>query len=91
VAFVPVAPRVFVGGTPVATLADKDVVAGCPLNVSGSAQTWLRVLWLAGAVRVTSNLLPLVLRTSVGLCLAGDQAPQGPPIVGATQPRVLGT
>jgi hypothetical protein len=27
----------------------------------------------------------------VGLCLAPDQAPQGPPIVSSTQPRVLGT
>jgi hypothetical protein len=42
-------------------------------------------------VRVTASLMPLILQTSVGLCLAADQAPQGPPVVSSTQPRVLGT
>jgi hypothetical protein len=35
--------------------------------------------------------MPVILQTSVGLCLAADQAPQGPVIVSSTQPRVVGT
>jgi hypothetical protein len=91
VTFIPSAPRVLVSGMPVATLPDAAPVAGCAFNVSGAPHPCLRVQWLVPAVRVKSTLLPLVLQTSAGLCLAGDQAPQGPPIISATQPRVLGT
>ena len=51
----------------------------------------VRVQWLVPALRVKVNLAPVILQTSVGLCLAADQAPQGPPMVSATQPRVIGT
>jgi hypothetical protein len=49
------------------------------------------VQWLVPAARVKASLSPVVLQASVGLCLAADQAPQGPPVVVATQPRVIGT
>lgn len=91
VAFVPTGPRVFVNGAPVATMADKDTVGGCAFNVSGSPHPCLRITWRFAAQRVTSNLSPVVLQVSAGVCLAGDQAPQGPPIIRTTQPRVLGT
>ncbi len=91
VTFIPSAPRVLVSGMPVATMPDTALVAGCAFNVSGAPHPCMRVQWLLPAVRVKSNLLPLVLQTSAGLCLAGDQAPQGPPIISTTQPRVLGT
>lgn len=91
VTFVPSGPRVFVNGSPVATTADMDQVAGCAFNVSGSPHPCLTVKWLVPAQRVTSNLLPLILQASGGLCVAGDQAPQGPPIVSSTQPRVVAT
>jgi hypothetical protein len=91
VTFVPSAPRVFVSGAPVATMADSDVVAGCAFNVSGSPHPCMRVQWTVPALRVSSNLSPVILRTSAGLCLAADQAPQGAPIIGNTQPRAFGT
>jgi hypothetical protein len=76
---------------PAATLADQYLIAGCVFNVSGAPHPCVRVQWLVPAVRVTASLMPLILQTSVGLCLAADQAPQGPPVVSSTQPRVLGT
>jgi hypothetical protein len=33
---------------------------------------------------------PAILQTSSGLCLSGEQAPQGPPSVLFTQTRVTG-
>ena len=84
-------PRVFVSGQPVATMTDMDIVAGCAFNLSGAPHPCLQIRWLAPALRVTSSLAPLILLTRGGACLAADQAPQGPPIIGSTQVRVLGT
>jgi hypothetical protein len=76
---------------PAATMADQYLIAGCVFNVAGAPHPCVRVQWLVPAVRVTASLMPLILQTSVGLCLAADQVPQGPPVVSSTQPRVLGT
>jgi hypothetical protein len=82
--------RVLVGGMPVATLADQFVVAGCVFNISGSPHPCVRVQWLTPATRVLVNGQPAILQSSTGLSLAADQAPQGPPSIVATQPRVIG-
>jgi hypothetical protein len=50
----------------------------------------VRVQWLVPATRVTSMGQPVLLQTSVGLCLSPEQAPQGPPSIVSTQPRVVG-
>jgi len=91
VTIIPSAPRVLVSGMPVATLVDTALIAGCAFNVAGAPHPCVRVQWMVPAVRVKSSLAPLILQTSAGLALAVDQAPQGPPIIVATQPRVLGT
>ena len=83
--------RVLVSGMPVATLADTFLVAGCVFNVSGAPHPCVKVQWLVPAARVLINGQPAILQTSVGLSLAADMAPQGPPVVVATQPRVIGT
>ena len=83
--------RVLVSGMPVATIADTFVVAGCAFNIGGSPHPCVKIQWLVPAIRVLVNGQPPILQTSTGLCLAADQAPQGPPIVISTQPRVIGT
>jgi hypothetical protein len=88
---VPAAPRVLLSGMPAATLADQYVIAGCVLNVLGAPHPCVRVQWLVPALRVKASFAPVILQTSVGLCLAADQAPQGPPVISSTQPRVRGT
>ncbi|HEX9893373.1 MAG TPA: hypothetical protein VGA78_05585 [Gemmatimonadales bacterium] len=88
---IPATPRVLLSGMPAATMADQYLIAGCVFNVAGAPHPCVRVQWLVPAVRVTASLMPLILQTSVGLCLAADQVPQGPPVVSSTQPRVLGT
>ena len=88
---VPTNMRVLVAGMPAAVLADTFLVAGCAFNVSGAPQPCLRVQWLTPAVRVLINGQPPILQSSTGLTLGPTQAPQGAPMVVATQPRVVGT
>ena len=83
--------RVLVSGMPVATLADQSLVAGCAFNVAGAPQPCVRVQWVVPALRVLVNGQPALLQTSVGLCLGPTQAPQGPAVITANQPRVIGT
>jgi uncharacterized Zn-binding protein involved in type VI secretion len=88
---VPTNTRVLVSGQPVATFGDQFLIAGCPFVIGGSPHPCIKVQWLVPAAHVLINGQPAILQTSTGLCLAADQAPQGPPIVVATQVRVGGT
>ena len=90
VSVIPSNTRVLVGGQPVATLADTYLVAGCAFNVSGKPQPCVKVQWLVPATRVLINGQPPILQSSPGLCQSPEQIPQGPPIVAATQTRVIG-
>jgi hypothetical protein len=92
---VPSQPRVLVTGQPVTTMVSLITVAGCPFNVSGAPHPCVTVKWLMPAARVLVGGQPAAVVPSPGpgpgLCLAPDQAPQGPPIVATVQPRVIGT
>jgi uncharacterized Zn-binding protein involved in type VI secretion len=81
-------PRVTVSGNPAATVADTYTVTGCALNISGKPQPCVTIQWPGPATRVTVNGSPVVLATSTGICQSAEQAPQGPPMVPAVQPRV---
>jgi uncharacterized Zn-binding protein involved in type VI secretion len=82
--------RVLVNGMPVATLADQFLVAGCPFVIGTTPHPCVRIQWLTPATRVMVMGQPAILQSSTGLGLAPDQAPQGPPTIVATQPRVIG-
>ncbi len=84
-------PRVALGGMPATTTADTFVVAGCAFNVGGSPHPCMKIQWVVPAVRVKVAGQPAVLQTSTGLAVAGDQAPQGAPIVVSGQVRARGT
>ncbi|AGB26694.1 hypothetical protein Mycsm_06557 (plasmid) [Mycobacterium sp. JS623] len=90
VTVVPGSPRVLVSGMPVATMVDQFIVAGCVFQlVPPTPHPCVLIQWLTPATRVFANGAPVITQTSIGLGLAPDQAPQGPPIVASTQPRVL--
>jgi hypothetical protein len=92
VSVAPGSPRVQVSGMPVATLADAYLVAGCAFTVPpGKPQPCVQVRWLVPAARVMVGGQPVIVQTSVGLCLSADQIPGGPPTVVSTQPRVVAT
>jgi hypothetical protein len=85
--------RVFVSGMPVATMFDTFPIVGCIFQIPATPpipHPCVRVQWLVPATRVFVNAQPAILQISGGLCLAVDQAPQGPPTILTTQPRVIG-
>jgi uncharacterized Zn-binding protein involved in type VI secretion len=90
VTVIPTNTRVFVGGQPVATLADQFLAAGCAFTVP-PPQPCVKVQWLVPATRVLVNGRPAILQTSTGLCQSATMIPQGPPTVIATQARVSGS
>jgi hypothetical protein len=84
--------RVLATGMPLATMADQFMVAGCVFTVPpGVPQPCLKVQWMTPAVRVLINGQPPILQASTGLALSATGIPGGPPIVAATQMRVVAT
>jgi hypothetical protein len=77
---------------PAAVVTDQGLVAGCPFTVpAGKPQPCVATRWLAGATRVLASGQPLLINPSTALCLSADQIPGGPPIVSASQTRVVVT
>lgn len=95
----PSAPRVFVSGMPVTTVADLWTVTGClfqiPPPVGPTPSPCVRVQWAMPATRIVVGGSPALLQPSPGVgagtCLNAMQVPQGPPVVGQMQLRAIGT
>ena len=93
----PVQPRVLVSGQPVATLPAQITVAGCPFQIPVGAgtkpQPCVLVKWLNVSARVMVMGQPVLLQAApgpgAGICQSVEQIPQGPPVVGALQTRVI--
>ena len=81
--------RVMVGGAPAVLQADTYPIAGCVFTVGPKPQPCLTARWLVVATRVTVMGQPVVIQGGTGLCFSAEQAPQGPPTVITTQPRVV--
>ena len=88
---VPAAPRVLLSGLPLAVLSDQGLVAGCTFTVGPKPQPCMTTRWLVAATRVTSGGQPVLINPSLALCLSAEQIPGGPPIVSASQTRVVAT
>jgi hypothetical protein len=82
--------RVRVGGSPALLATDVYTIAGCSFNISGSPHPCVAIEWQATSQRVKVNGSPVLLSTSIGLCKAGDQAPQGAAMVSGIQQQVTG-
>jgi hypothetical protein len=95
----PAAPRVFVSGQPVATVASVWSVTGCLFQVpapSGTVpQPCIRVQWSMPSGRISVAGSPALLQpgpgAGAGACLNAEQAPQGAPVVNQMQQRAAGT
>lgn len=83
--------RVKVDG-PFALLAtDTFIISGCSFTVPpGTPMPCLTIQWLAPATRVKVNQTPVLLQTSVGLCLNATNAPQGTAVVNGNQTKTGG-
>jgi hypothetical protein len=82
--------RVLLGGSPALVVDDEVTIAGCSLNVSGSPSPCVRVQWQAPATRVEVGGTPVLLSSSVALCVNGAGAPQGPATLTGFQTDVQG-
>jgi hypothetical protein len=79
-----------VGGGFALLVTDTMIIAGCPFNVSGAPMPCLTIQWLAPATRTTVNGTPVLLQSSIGLCLNALSAPQGTAIVAGIQTQTSG-
>ena len=75
---VPTAPslRVLVSAMPITTLAAPYAVAGCPFVPPGGNGPCVIGVWTEGAVRVASELFPVVIMTGMSNCV-----PTGTPLL----------
>jgi hypothetical protein len=98
-AVVPSQVRVLVGGQPVATMDSKIGVVGCPFQVPvGTAtkpQPCVQIRWVLPSTRFLVGGKPAALVPALGpgpgVCESVEKIPQGAPIVGAVQLRVVGS
>ncbi|SRR6266704_2151486 len=71
-------------------LSDTMIISGCPFNVSSAPVPCLTIQWTTPATHVTVNGTPVLLETSIGLCLNAASVPQGTAIVSGVQTQVSG-
>jgi hypothetical protein len=78
-----------IAGSPVLVVTDPGMIAGCPFNISGSPAPCLTIQWAAPAVLTKAGGVPVLLSTSIGLCIGGSGAV--PAIIIPAQTQILGT
>ena|ERR1700756_2760339 len=80
---------------PLALATDTFTIAGCPFQIPIGTGTvphpCVSVQWTKPNMLTTVNGTPTLAQDSVGLCLAADQAPQGPVSVVAAEAMVSGS
>lgn len=82
--------KVSLGGSPIVLSSDTFTVGGCAFNVAGAPHPCLQVQWIVTALLATADGSQPLTTDSVGLCKAGDGAPQGPVMIVSTQAKVSG-
>jgi len=80
-----------VAGSPVLLLTDVHAIAGCTFAPGGVPSPCVAIKWVSGSTQVEIDNTPVLLQTSVGLCLNALQAPQGTAIVTQAQSLATGT
>jgi hypothetical protein len=77
--------QVTAGGDPIVGASDTFMIAGCPFFIGPVPHPCMQIQWLVPVTRSQAVSDYSLTEASVGLCVAGDQAPQGPPNVIETQ------
>jgi hypothetical protein len=90
VSFTPSQSRVSVDSAPALLVSDLATVAGCAFVIGTVPSPCLTVQWIpaTAALRVAVHQTPVLLSTTVGLCLSTASAPQGPVVLSSYQQRV---
>jgi hypothetical protein len=86
---VPTNVRVKVDGAFALLPTDTFLIAGCPFTLPPSTPSpCLTIQWSAEATKVKINGVGPLLDTSMGLCKAATQAPQGQATISGAQTKV---
>jgi hypothetical protein len=72
---VPSNTQVRVGGNLALLVSDTMIIAGCSFIVGTAPMPCLTIQWTVPATRNTVNGTPVLLQSSVGLCLNASNAP----------------
>lgn len=84
--------RVKVDGAFAALATDQFLISGCPFQIPVGVGTvpspCVTVQWILTDLRSKVNSTPTLSKSSVGLCLAATQLPQGPVVIVNTQSRI---
>jgi hypothetical protein len=87
---VPGQTHVKVGGNYALLASDTMIISGCPFTVPpGVPMPCVTIQWTAPATRVTAGS-PVLLQSSVGLCMNAAGAPQGTAVVSGPQTKATG-
>ncbi len=76
----------FVDGAPMLLQTDIHPIVGCPFTPFAYSPC-VTIRWMTAATRTSVRNVPVLLLTSVGLCLNAAQAPQGTAIVVQVQQK----
>jgi hypothetical protein len=85
---VPSVPGIFLFGAQPLTVNDTFPIVGCTFNISGVPAPCLLVEWTLPAIGTTCRGVPVLLATSVGLCMGGS--PGVPAIVSPGPVLIMG-
>ncbi len=73
--------KIMVDNAPALLESDIHSVAGCPFQIPVGAGTkpspCIRIEWKAGATKLKVNDVPVLVKSSIGLCYSPESAPQG--------------
>ena len=78
-----------VDGAPVLLATDIHPIVGCTFTPV-SYSPCLTIRWVSAATRTSIRSVPVLLQTSIGLCLNAVQAPQGTALVVQVQQKAKG-
>ncbi|NVK86996.1 MAG: hypothetical protein HWE13_02660 [Gammaproteobacteria bacterium] len=84
--------RVMIDGVPAALANDVYTIAGCPFQIPAAPSPipspCVSVQWVKSDLKTKADVNATLSTTSIGLCLAATQVPQGKVVVQTTQPKV---
>lgn len=78
------------GGDLIVRSSDTFLIGGCPFMAGSAPHPCMQIQWLEPSSMTQAAEDFTVTGASVGLCVAGDQAPQGAPEVVDTQAQGAG-
>jgi hypothetical protein len=79
------------GGSFILRPSDTFTISGCPFTLPGpTAHPCVRVEWVVSALKSKAAGDATLTKDSTGMCMAGDNAPQGTVSVSSTQSSAKG-